>query len=188
MTTAPTALLLLAGALLATLPPPSGRLQPAPARARRTRRWAGGEASAHDIAADIELFAACMGSGLTAAAAADIVASTATAPRAWRTTASLLALGAAPDIAWGPMLTQPKLGDLAHLAIAAHTHGTPMTEGLTRLATTIRDTATTDAAARAEKAGVLIALPLAAFFLPAFMIVGLAPIVISIGSTMLPGH
>ena len=40
-------------------------------------------------------------------------------------------------------------------------------------------------AARAERAGVLIALPLTACFLPAFLVLGLAPVVISLGTELL---
>ena len=41
------------------------------------------------------------------------------------------------------------------------------------------------ATARAERAGVLIALPLTLCFLPAFLVLGLAPVVISLGTALL---
>ncbi|MDU6013102.1 MAG: type II secretion system F family protein, partial [Corynebacterium sp.] len=37
----------------------------------------------------------------------------------------------------------------------------------------------------AERAGVFIALPLAVCFLPAFIVLGLAPVVISLGAQLL---
>ena len=43
---------------------------------------------------------------------------------------------------------------------------------------------TAGASPRTKNAGVLIALPLTAFFLPAFFVLGLAPVVVSLGQTL----
>ncbi|WP_075724422.1 type II secretion system F family protein [Corynebacterium aquilae] len=136
-------------------------------------------------AADIELFAACMSAGLTPATSTTITATTSNNPQ-WRAVATLLALGAPPPTAWAPMRTHPTLTQLADQATISATTGAPITQGLTRIAEHIRHQATTAATATAEKAGVLIAIPLAAFYLPAFFALGLAPTVISIASNMLP--
>ena len=44
------------------------------------------------------------------------------------------------------------------------------------------------AAAEAERAGVLIALPMTLCYLPAFFLLGLAPMVISLGTSILSSH
>ena len=117
------------------------------------------------IAADIELFAACIHSGLSTAHAATAVASVSENEQ-WRSVQALLAIGVGAGRAWEPS-------------------GGALSTGCERIVDKLRNDTAHAATAAAERAGVLIALPLAVCYLPAFFILGLAPTVISLGATML---
>ncbi|MFC6147201.1 type II secretion system F family protein [Corynebacterium nasicanis] len=140
------------------------------------------------VAADLDLYAACLLAGLTpAAAAAALVEAGAdtTTREEWRTIAALLALGVPAQRAWAEVAGLPGLGELATPAIVSGRSGAALSTAAGRIATTLRDDAAARATARAERAGVLIALPLTLCFLPAFLILGLAPVVISLGTQLL---
>lgn len=138
-------------------------------------------------AADLELFAACAAAGLNPAVASSAVASV-SSPRSagyWQQVANLLALGVPAQRAWDLMRKTQELGELAALASTAEQSGSALIENCVRLARQLRAEAQEGATTQAEKAGVLIALPLTLCFLPAFLVLGLAPVVISLGSQML---
>ena len=149
-------------------------------------------------ASDIGVFSACATAGLPPAAAAAAVADTHTAEHAqsaepgtpgghspWHTTAALLALGADPERAWSELHPLPGGTDLANVVTLSNASGAALAHGCHRIAARLRDEATDRATAQAERAGVLIAIPLTAFFLPAFFVLGLAPVVISLGTELL---
>ena len=75
--------------------------------------------------------------------------------------------------------------DLAHLVTLSNSSGAALAESCARIAKRLREEASDAATAKAERAGVLIAIPLTAFFLPAFFALGLAPVVISLGASLL---
>lgn len=138
-------------------------------------------------AADLELFAACSAAGLNPALASAAVASV-SAPQSagyWQQVANLLALGVPAQRAWEIMRKTHELKELAALAVTAEQSGSAVIENCLRLARQLRAEAKEEATTKAEKAGVLIALPLTLCFLPAFLVLGLAPVVISLGSQML---
>lgn len=137
-----------------------------------------------DTAADLELFAACVDAGLSPTHAAAAVASTSTCP-GWRSTASLLALGIDADKAWHDLAQYPGLEELAALACNSHRSGAALSKGCSRIAARLRDDGADYATAAAERAGVLIALPMTLCYLPAFFLLGLAPVVIGLGTTIL---
>ncbi|MGV0346877.1 type II secretion system F family protein [Corynebacterium coyleae] len=137
-------------------------------------------------AADITLFAACFEAGLPVSAAAAAVAETHDGDRSpWHTVAALLALGVEPERAWSELHAIPGGEDLASLVAMTHASGAALAQGCERIASNLRADAADDAKAKAERAGVLIAIPLTAFFLPAFFVLGLAPVVISLGSNLI---
>ncbi len=199
------AVLLGAGVSVAT-PPPRGRLDtgdPAPRekaipllqRGLNPKTPRDGPAMRHRIASDIELFAACYRAGLPAATAAEAVAASyggaqprqGTTADTWRRVVAYLSLGVEPDRAWAVMDGTPGLEELASLVTLSHASGTAVAQGCGRIVTKLREAAADDATAAAERAGVLISIPLAAFFLPAFFVLGLAPVVIGLGAGMLGG-
>ena len=142
--------------------------------------------SAERAAGDIGLFAACARAGLPPALAAAAVADTYAGDASpWHTTAALLALGADPERAWSELHALPGGADLAHLVTLSNSSGAALADSCTRIAERLREEAADAATAKAERAGVLIAIPLTAFFLPAFFALGLAPVVISLGSSLL---
>ena len=61
----------------------------------------------------------------------------------------------------------------------------PFAAGLTELAETIRDRARDDALERSERAGVAISGPLGLCFLPAFVCLGIVPVVIGLAGGVL---
>ena len=107
---------------------------------------------------------------------------------AWRSTASLLSLGFDADRAWRELAQAPGLGELAALARSSHHSGAGLSNGCSRIAARLRDDGADHATAEAERAGVLIALPMTLCYLPAFFLLGLAPMVISLGTSILSSH
>lgn len=146
------------------------------------------------IASDIELFAACFRAGLPATSAAAAVAdsygdTSGTDPLAdkWRRVVAYGALGSEPERAWAVMDGVPGCEELAALVTLSQSSGSAVASGCDRIAAALRASAADEATAAAERAGVLISIPLAAFFLPAFFVLGLAPVVIGLGSEMFGG-
>ncbi|QGU06283.1 Bacterial type II secretion system protein F domain protein [Corynebacterium occultum] len=139
------------------------------------------------VAADISLFAACLRAGLSTGQAASAVAAAAAADTAghWTSVAALLQVGVDPARAWSAMNDIPGLSELAGLARMSQRSGAAVAEGCERIAETLRSEASDAAQAAAERAGVFIALPLAMCFLPGFIILGLAPVVIGLGTQIL---
>lgn len=140
-----------------------------------------------DAAAVLDLTAACLRAGMPAAGALGAAAQVAppVLAEAMRATAGRLALGAAG--AWSPLADAPLLGELAVLARRSADSGAALASGAAELAGTRRAEAGDAAEATAERAGVLIAGPLALCFLPAFVVLGLVPTVAGLAETMLGG-
>jgi len=144
-------------------------------RARRRRNDPFAVASAFDI------LAVCLSAGMAVSAAA-AAAATCAPPRLGallRRAADLLAMGADPDTAW-----QVREGDepdgceaLSRLARRSAASGSALAQGIAELAEQSRQDARHTAAADAERAGVLIAGPLGLCFLPAFVCLGIVPVV-----------
>jgi pilus assembly protein TadC len=133
------------------------------------------------IASALDVFAVCLSAGMSVAGAAAV-----TAPSApdrlgavLRRAADLLALGADPDTAWSrPAELAGDGGDaLARLARRSASSGSALAQGVAELAEQSRQDAGHAAAAAAERAAVLIAGPLGLCFLPAFICLGIVPVV-----------
>ena len=137
-------------------------------------------------AADIALFAACLQAGLStqqAAAAVSEVADPEHSP--WRDIAALLRVGTTDHQAWAPAKGIPGLEDLARTVTLSGQSGAAVASGCAAIADKLRDDAEASATVAAERAGVFISLPLALCFLPAFIVLGLVPIIISLSSQLL---
>ncbi len=139
-----------------------------------------------EVAADIELLAACLSVGLPLGEAVKAVSAVSqpALAEAWKHVSVMLDMGVPTHRAWEPIRSIEKLSCLADLAELSTHSGAMMAQECHRLAQKIVESAGDDATARAERAGVLIALPLAICFLPAFFVLGLAPVVISLGSQL----
>ncbi|BBX05622.1 type II secretion system protein F [Mycolicibacterium aichiense] len=129
-------------------------------------------------ASALDVFAVCLAGGMSVSAAA-----AATAPSAperlgavLRRAADLLALGADADTAWCPQPGEDT-DALARLARRSASSGSALAQGVAELAEQSRQDAGHTAAAAAERASVLIAGPLGLCFLPAFVCLGIVPVV-----------
>ncbi|WP_330185559.1 type II secretion system F family protein [Nocardia sp. NBC_01503] len=143
-------------------------------------------------AATLDLFAAGLRSGLPAATAAGAVAPGAGEPlgSALRRVADLLALGADPVTAWEQATAgcaDDAVAALARMARRSARSGAGLATAVRELAEQRRGAVEDAAAARAERAGVLIGGPLGLCFLPAFVCLGIVPVVIGLAGRVLGG-
>lgn len=136
----------------------------------------------------LDLAAAALRSGRPVAEALELAAPV--APRfaaALARVAGLLRLGAAPDEAWAGVAEGP-LAPVARIAIRSETSGVRLAGSLESLAAQLRADLHAAGLARAHRAGVLVLAPLGACFLPAFVCLGIVPVVVgiarSVGSTL----
>ena len=136
-------------------------------------------------ASALDVFATCLSAGMATAAAARATALSAPTELAdpLRRSADLLALGAEPAVAWaeptaiGDQQCRATALALFRLARRSAASGTALADGVAELAVETRQRSAHDAAAAGERAGVLIAGPLGICFLPAFICLGVVPVV-----------
>nr|WP_307128934.1 type II secretion system F family protein [Streptomyces sp. B1I3] len=100
-------------------------------------------------------------------------------------TAAVIRLGGEPADAWGRFAEIPGAGPLARCLERAGSTGAPAAEPVARLADEMRAERAGAAVARAQRAGVLITAPVGLCFLPAFLAVGVAPVVIGLATGLL---
>ena len=131
-----------------------------------------------------ELLAACLRAGMPVPVGVRAVAEGLDAPAgpALCATAELLALGAEPAQAWQPALECPATVRLARAAARSGRSGTALADSLARLAAVVRADARELSEIRAQRAGVLIAGPLGLCFLPAFLAIGVIPVVLGLAA------
>lgn len=135
-------------------------------------------------ASELRLLAACLNAGLSPVTAVEAVASTAESP-AWSRLATLLSVGVPPATAWGELACEPGFEEVAVVARNASRSGAAMSSGCIRIAQQLEEQAQDVAVARAEKASVMIAVPLSLCFLPAFIVLGLVPLIFNLGLNVL---
>lgn len=182
------AAVLLAAALLA-MPPvtaPLRRLDRSVPTHTESAPMTGGP---FDEAAACELLAVCLRSGLSTARAVAAVAASASGDlaAALGRVAELLALGTDAPHAWTLGAGGSSLADVSALVRRTSSSGAAFAAGLDELARRRREDAQDAALAEAERAGVRISAPLGLCFLPAFVVVGIAPVVVGLASTVLAG-
>ena len=136
----------------------------------------------HSVALVLDLAAAALRSGKpvsSALALAGPAAEPALAAMLDRV-ARLTELGADAAQAWAELPTVGPLGEVRRVAIRSATSGVRMAASFERLAAEIRADCAAAAAARAQRAGVHAMGPLAACFLPAFVCLGIVPVVVGV--------
>lgn len=138
------------------------------------------------VAATWDLLAACLGAGLPLPDALRSVAHRlpSGAASALRATGELIALGADPDEAWRPAVACPATAALARAARRSARSGTALAAIATGLATESRAALDDAAEAKAQRAGVLVTLPLGLCFLPGFLCLGVIPVVIGLAGQL----
>ncbi|MEV8438901.1 type II secretion system F family protein [Actinosynnema sp. NPDC051121] len=97
-----------------------------------------------------------------------------------REVVDLLTLGADPVHAWARALGHPDTAPLARAARRTARSGAALAGAAADLAAQARAEVSDRAEARAQRASVLVAGPLALCFLPAFLCLGVVPVVIGI--------
>jgi Flp pilus assembly protein TadB len=98
--------------------------------------------------------------------------------------AGMLRLGAQPREAWRLLAGQAQLRPLTVVAIRSAHSGIRLAENLRALAGELRAEARSVALARAQRIGVWVMVPLGLCFLPAFVCLGVIPVVIGIAATL----
>ncbi|MEV0677299.1 type II secretion system F family protein [Actinosynnema sp. NPDC050436] len=129
-----------------------------------------------------DLLAAALRAGLPVAAAVQaVVAGAPPGPgAALRKVGDLLALGADSVTAWAAALDHPDTAALARAARRSARSGAALAGAVADLAADLRARADDRAEARAQRAAVSVAGPLALCFLPAFLCLGVLPVVIGL--------
>ncbi|MCV7426947.1 type II secretion system F family protein [Mycobacterium montefiorense] len=164
------------------------------ARAQRVRPGLT-EAPAHRsdplaVASSLDVLAVCLAAGMAVSTAAGATAASAPPKlaRVLRRAADLLALGADPAVAWSmspKAVVDVQTDALLRLARRSASSGAALAGGVAELADQSRHDAAHTAAAAAERAGVLIAGPLGLCFLPAFVCLGIVPVVAGLAGDVL---
>lgn len=183
-------LLLAAAVLISTAAGrPRGRIEldarpPSRLPAHHTRADPLAAASAFDV------LAVCLTAGMPVSAAA--AATAPSAPAALRAVlqraADTLVLGGDPQIAWvAPHGADDACQALMRLARRSANSGSALAHGVAELAEQSRQRAAAAASAAAERAGVLIAGPLGLCFLPAFICLGIVPVIAGLASEVFTG-
>jgi pilus assembly protein TadC len=186
----PVAAMLLAAALSSSAGPSAVRARAAmSARQPRAARPAARGPDPLAVASSLDVLAVCLAAGMAVSTAAAATAPSAP-PRlaqALRRAAHLLALGADPAVAWSASTggSDPQIDALLRLARRSAVSGVALAEAVSGLAAQCRQDAVHTAAATAERAGVLIAGPLGLCFLPAFVCLGIVPVIAGLAGDFL---
>jgi pilus assembly protein TadC len=147
-------------------------------------------------ASTLEVLAACLRSGMAVSTAAAATAPSAPPQlaRILYRASELLALGADPASAWSDPAQDARRARqrqdgqadaLLRLARRSASSGAALAQGVAELATQVRDEAADAASAAAERASVLIAGPLGLCYLPAFLCLGIVPVVAGLAGDVL---
>lgn len=156
-------------------------------KASQTRRR-GTRSAGDDAVAAIDLLAACVASGCGVDAALAVVADVSSGPVAEmvRAVSAALRLGA-PMAEAVEALDGSALEPLGRVLGLSATSGSSVAATLRRLAEDQRSEQRWRAEARARRVGTFAALPVTLCFLPAFIAVGVVPVVIGMGAQVLGG-
>ncbi|GAA1269345.1 hypothetical protein Psi02_19310 [Planotetraspora silvatica] len=157
-----------------------GRREPAEVRRRRERMTA-------DLPFAADLMAACLRAGQPLSGAIETTADALGGPLGERLSwvAAQVRLGANPEDVWAAVGSEPPLGTLARTMIRAARNGAPVADALTRLADDARHASRAASAAAARKVGVQAVAPLGLCFLPAFVFLGIVPVVAGLATQIL---
>lgn len=139
------------------------------------------------LAAD--LLAACVAAGAGPVVAAQAVGEALGGPvgDGLARGAAEVRLGGEPGEAWQRLASLPKAGALARLLERADSSGLPAAAPVARLAAEARAEGARTATERARRAAVMVSAPVGLCFLPAFIAVGVAPVVIGLAGGVLGG-
>ncbi|MEV4805010.1 type II secretion system F family protein [Nonomuraea sp. NPDC049421] len=143
------------------------------------------------IAADLpfaaDLMTACLRAGRPVSTATETAATAIGGPLGERLTwaSTRLRLGADPEPTWAYLAKDPSMGHLSRAMSRAAQTGAPVADVLTRLADDAREESRAAAVAAARSVGVKAVAPLGLCFLPAFVLLGIIPVVAGLASTII---
>ncbi|GAB2871087.1 type II secretion system F family protein [Nocardioides pacificus] len=146
------------------------------------------EAARRDLACLVDLFAAALSAGTPAAEAVGFVCAALPGPAADRlhTVRARLDVGLDPEAVWEGLAGDPVLGPLGRTLARAHATGAPVVGAVERLADDLAVRARADVEDRARAVGVKAAVPLGLCLLPAFLLLGIVPLVAGLLSGIAP--
>lgn len=161
----------------------AARLLGADADARRRARERA-EAVERDLPGACDLLAVCLTAGVPVGAALEAVGAAVAGPvgSELSAVAGLLRLGAGPRTAW--QAAPPQLAPLGRVLVRAAESGSAVTAALRSLAQEGRSTARARTEAAVRRAGVWVLAPLGLCFLPAFLCLGVVPLVLGIAGNV----
>jgi Flp pilus assembly protein TadB len=145
-------------------------------------------ALAEELPLALDLLAACLAGGASLMVAVEAVRDAMPGPCGHRLgrVAAALAVGSGQDEAFRALGDDSgPAGSAARALARAAEGGTPVAAAVARVAAEARRTASAAAERRAKRAGVLAVGPLGACFLPAFVLLGVVPAVVGLGSPLL---
>lgn len=137
---------------------------------------------ARDLPVACDLLAVCLTAGTPVGAALAAVGGSVAGPLGERLVAvgGLYRLGAAPRQAWDG--SPPPVDALARVVVRAGESGSAVVPALQRLAGDLRSTEHSRVEAAVRRAGVWVLAPLGLCFLPAFLCLGVVPLVLGIAA------
>lgn len=150
----------------------TGRLEPPGVRRRR-------ELLAAAVPHVVDLMAACLTAGMSPSAAVEQIREAVASPAREELSelAARLRLGVDPATVWSELARHPQLGGLGRSVVRAIESGASVSEAMQRLADDLRQRTRADVESRARAVGVKAAVPLGICLLPAFILVGVVPLV-----------
>ena len=158
----------------------TGRMEPPAVRRRREQLTA-------SVPHVVDLMAACLVVGLSPAAAVEQITAAVDPPvrDELAALAARLRLGVDPVTVWRDLAGHPQLGGLGRSIARAVDSGASVADAMERLAEDLRRRTRADVETRARAVGVKAALPLGICLLPAFVLVGVVPLVAGSVSVLL---
>jgi Flp pilus assembly protein TadB len=150
----------------------TGRLEPPAVRRRRERLAA-------SVPHVVDLMAACLSAGMSPAAAVEQIGAAVPPPARDELVelSARLRLGLDPVTVWRDLAGHPELGALGRSVARAVESGASVSDAMQRLADDLRDRSRAEVENRARAVGVKAAVPLGVCLLPAFVLVGVVPLV-----------
>lgn len=156
-----------------------GRAEPPGVRLRR-------EQLERDLPTAVDLLATTLAAGSSIEAALAVVARAVGGPVAEEldTVGHRLGLGVDPATVWRAVAAHPQLGPFGRAALRAHESGASVSGAVRRLGEELRARERAQVEARAKTVEVKAAAPLGVCFLPAFVLLGVVPMVAGVFATL----
>ncbi|GAA3443536.1 type II secretion system F family protein [Planomonospora venezuelensis] len=140
-----------------------------------------------DLPLAADLLVACLRAGQPVTGALDVTAQAIGGPLGERLAwvGGQLRLGADPEGAWSALAGERELAPLARTMSRAALSGAPVADVLARLSDDARHAARAMSAAAARRVGIQAVAPLGLCFLPAFVLLGIVPVVAGLAGEIL---